>query len=153
MVRRKGQPARVAWKANPNNGTGDPYSGEGFESAVAYAVAAELGFTHDQVTWVAVNFNQSYKPGPKDFDFSIGQVSYSAVAGPGGGLQRRLLRRPAGPGRKQGTPITRATTLADLKYYKLGAQIGTTSYSYIVDNITPDSSQASTTTRTTSSPR
>jgi polar amino acid transport system substrate-binding protein len=49
----------------------DPTNGEGFESAVAYAVAEELGFSEDEVEWIKVRFNNSYKPGPKDFDFAI----------------------------------------------------------------------------------
>ncbi|MCB0906869.1 MAG: amino acid ABC transporter substrate-binding protein, partial [Nocardioidaceae bacterium] len=49
----------------------DPTNGKGYESAVAYAVAEQLGYTADQVTWVKVPFNSSYKPGPKDFDFDI----------------------------------------------------------------------------------
>src|SRR3954463_12646394 len=47
----------------------DPSNGKGYESAVAYAVAEQLGFSQDQVTWVKVPFNSSYKPGEKDFDF------------------------------------------------------------------------------------
>ncbi len=53
----------------------DPTNGRGFESAVAYAVARELGFSRDQVTWTTVPFNSSYAPGPKDFDFDINQIS------------------------------------------------------------------------------
>ena len=53
----------------------DPSNGEGFESAVAYAVAEELGFSDDQVDWVKVPFNNSYAPGEKDFDFDINQIS------------------------------------------------------------------------------
>ena len=53
----------------------DPTNGQGFESAVAYAVADRLGFSEDEVTWVKVRFNNSYKPGPKDFDFDINQIS------------------------------------------------------------------------------
>ena len=53
----------------------DPTNGKGYESAVAYAVAEQLGFTPDQVTWVEVPFNTSYKPGDKDFDFDINQIS------------------------------------------------------------------------------
>src|SRR5215216_2043794 len=53
----------------------DPRSGEGFESAVAYAVADKLGFAKEDVVWKVVPFNQSFKPGPKDFDFDINQIS------------------------------------------------------------------------------
>src|SRR3954464_1864023 len=53
----------------------DPTNGKGFESAVAYAVAAEMGFAKDAVTWTKEPFNASYQPGPKDFDFDINQIS------------------------------------------------------------------------------
>src|SRR3954453_10901712 len=56
----------------------DPSNGKGFESAVAYAVADQLGFTADEVEWVKVPFNKSYAPGPKDFDFDINQISITA---------------------------------------------------------------------------
>src|SRR5215469_14150971 len=59
------------WKIN------DPSNGKGFEPAVAYAVAAKLGFPHSQVKWVYVPFNKSYAPGPKSFDFDINQISYT----------------------------------------------------------------------------
>jgi polar amino acid transport system substrate-binding protein len=62
------------WKANPGFGVGNPASGKGYESATAYDIADRMGFTADQVDWQALNFNQSYKPGPKDFDFYVGQV-------------------------------------------------------------------------------
>ena len=53
----------------------DPTNGEGYESAVAYAIAEQLGYTEDQVTWVTVPFNKVVQPGPKDFDFDVNQVS------------------------------------------------------------------------------
>ena len=49
----------------------DPTNGEGFESAVAYAIADELGFAKNEVEWTVVPFNASYRPGPKDFDFDV----------------------------------------------------------------------------------
>jgi polar amino acid transport system substrate-binding protein len=126
------------WKANPNNGTGDPYSGQGYEGAVAYAVADELGFTRDAVAWVPVNFNQSYKPGPKNFDFYIGQVSYSPARAEQVDFSDGYYDVQQALVAKKGTPITNAKSFSDLKSYQLGAQIGTTSYSYIVDNIKPE---------------
>ena len=53
----------------------DPTNGKGFESAVAYAIADELGFDKSEVKWTVVPFNASYKPGPKDFDFDVNQIS------------------------------------------------------------------------------
>ena len=55
----------------------DPYSGKGYESAVAYAVARQLGFTKAQVKWTVVPFNNSFRPGKKSFDFYMTQVSFS----------------------------------------------------------------------------
>jgi hypothetical protein len=54
-----------------------PANGQGYESAVAYAVAAQLGFKPSQVTWAYEPFNSSYAPGPKKFDFDINEISYS----------------------------------------------------------------------------
>src|ERR671918_1660586 len=53
----------------------DPTNGKGFESAVAYAIAEQLGFAEDDVRWVVEPFNSSYAPGPKDFDFDVNQIS------------------------------------------------------------------------------
>jgi polar amino acid transport system substrate-binding protein len=115
----------------------DPASGEGFESAVAYAVADEMGFAKDEVTWVVVPFNQSFKPGPKDFDFDINQVSYSAARDKTVDFSDSYYDVNQSLVALNGTPITNAKTLDDLKPYKLGVQIGTTSYSYITDTIKP----------------
>lgn len=130
------------WKAQPSYGTGNPASGDGFESAVAYAVAEKMGVATDQVNWTPVNFNESYKPGNRNYDFYIGQVSYSperaqAVAFSDGyyDVNQAIVAN-------KGTPAADATTIADLKPLKLGAQIGTTSYSYIVDQIQPDQQPA-----------
>src|SRR3989440_7090381 len=130
-----GQPP---WKADPSNGTGNPYTGQGFEGSVAYATAEKMGFGHGEVQWVAVPFNNSYKPGPKNFDFYIGQVSYSKDRAQAVGFSEGYYNVQQALVANKGTPITHARTFADLKDKKLGAQLGTTSYKYIVDNIKPD---------------
>ena len=66
-----GSPKGSSWKIN------DPNNGKGFEPAVAYAVAKQLGFKPSQVKWVYVPFNKSYAPGPKPFDFDINQISFT----------------------------------------------------------------------------
>ena len=63
-------PAYAPWFDNNT-----PSDGKGFESAVAYAVAAKLGFTQSQVKWVTEPFDNSYAPGPKNFDFDLNQIS------------------------------------------------------------------------------
>src|SRR5947208_11768086 len=54
---------------------GDPTNGKGFESAVAYAIAADLGYSDADVHWVTEPFNASYAPGPKSFDFDVNEIS------------------------------------------------------------------------------
>jgi polar amino acid transport system substrate-binding protein len=130
------------WKAQPNSGTGNPASGEGFESAVAYAIADQLGFTQDQVTWVPITFNESFKPGDKGFDFDINEISYSPDRAQAVDFSESYYDVSPALVAIKGTPITQAKTFADLKGYKLGAQIGTTGYSYIVNNIQPDAQPA-----------
>lgn len=125
------------WKANPGSGTGNPATGVGYESAVAYAIADQLGFTKDQVTWVPVNFNESYKPGPKTFDFDINEISYNTQRASVVTFSDSYYDVSQAIVVKKGGPYANATTFADLQNAKLGAQVGTTSYNYIVDNIKP----------------
>jgi polar amino acid transport system substrate-binding protein len=125
------------WTGKPSSGTGNPATGEGYESAVAYAIADQLGFSKDQVTWTPVNFNLSYKPGPTAYDFYIGQVSYSDKRAEAVDFSANYYDNNQALVVNKGTPIASAATIADLKNYKLGAQVGTTSYDYIVENIQP----------------
>jgi len=116
----------------------DPASGKGFESAVAYAVAEKLGFTKDEVEWTVVPFNNSFKPGPKDFDFDINQISVTDQRDQAVDFSDSYYEVNQALVGLNGTPIADAKTLADLKQYQLGAQIGTTSLGYINDTIQPD---------------
>jgi polar amino acid transport system substrate-binding protein len=125
------------WSGVPNNGTGNPFTGEGYESAVTYAIAAQLGFTKDQVTWVPVNFNQSYKPGPKNFDFDINEVSVTPERATAVTFSDGYFDDNQALVVNKGTPIASATTVAELQNYKLGVQVGTTSFGFINDVIKP----------------
>jgi len=117
--------------------TGDPTTGEGFESAVAFAVAQQLGFTKDQVTWVVVPFANAIAPGPKTSDFVINQVSYSAERAKAVDLSDGYYDLNQAVVALKSNPAAKATTIADLKGYKFGAQVGTTSYQAIQDVIAP----------------
>jgi polar amino acid transport system substrate-binding protein len=125
------------WNGVPNNGTGNPYTGEGYESAVTYAIAEKLGFTKDQVVWAPVNFNQSYKPGAKNFDFDINEVSVTPERATAVTFSDGYFDDNQALVVNKGTPIASATSIADLADAKLGVQIGTTSYSFITDVIKP----------------
>jgi polar amino acid transport system substrate-binding protein len=115
----------------------DPYSGKGYESAVAYAVAKQLGYSHAKVKWVYVPFVKSYAPGKKSFDFDITQISYTpdrakvvSFSNSYYDVQQSIVVR-------NGTPIAKATSISALKHYTLGAQLGTTSYQFIKSHIKP----------------
>lgn len=116
----------------------DPTNGEGFESAVAYAVAEELGFSADQVTWVKVPFNKSYAPGPKDFDFDINQISINAKRAEAVDFSDGYYQAAQAVIALEGTDGAEATSLEDLQGLRLGAQTGTTSLTAIRDVIQPD---------------
>jgi polar amino acid transport system substrate-binding protein len=118
--------------------SGDPTTGTGFESAVAYAVADKLGFTKDQVAWVAVKFDNSYAPGPKPFDFYLAQVSAKPERAKTADLSDGYYSLNQSLIAVTGTPIASAKSIADLKGYQFGAQAGTTSYDTIVNVIKPD---------------
>ena len=115
----------------------DPTNGKGYESAVAYAVAEKLGFGHDQVEWTVVPFNTSYKPGDKDFDFDINQISISPERAKVVDFSDGYYSAAQALVALEGDDITSATSLADLASYKLGAQTGTTSLTAIRDTIQP----------------
>ena len=119
------------WKIN------DPATGKGFESAVAYEVAKRMGFTPDQVTWTVVPFLQTFAPGPKDFDLAIEQISYKPARAQAVDFSESYYDVNQALVAVKGTPITNATSISDLKPYKLAAPLGTTSYDYITTVIQP----------------
>jgi polar amino acid transport system substrate-binding protein len=116
----------------------DPTNGEGFESAVAYAVAEQLGFSADEVEWVKVPFNKSYAPGPKDFDFDINQISINPQRAEAVDFSDGYYQAAQAVIALEGTDGAEATSLADLKGLRLGAQTGTTSLTAIRDVIQPE---------------
>ena len=90
------------------------------------------------MAWTVVPFNNSFKPGPKDFDFDINQISVTDQRDQAVDFSDSYYEVNQALVGLNGTPIADAKTLADLKQYQLGAQIGTTSLGYINDTIQPD---------------
>jgi polar amino acid transport system substrate-binding protein len=117
----------------------DPYSGKGYESAVAYSIASQLGFTKAQVKWTVVPFNNSFRPGKKSFDFYVTQVSFSPERARAVDFSKSYYFVNQAVVARKGTPIAKVKSIAGLKRYKLGAQVGTTSYTYITRWIRPSS--------------
>ena len=110
---------------------------KGYEAEVAYGIARELGFSDDQVEWTVVPFNQSFRPGPKKFDFDINQISYLPERANAVDFSDSYYDVEQAVVAVEGTPAASATSIEDLKQYKLGAQIGTTSLEAINQQIEP----------------
>jgi polar amino acid transport system substrate-binding protein len=116
----------------------DPANGKGFESAVTYAVAQQLGFASGDVTWVTVPFNKSYAPGDKDFDFDINQISITPARQKAVDFSDGYYTVNQAVVALDDSPIANATTIDELKKAKLGAQVGTTSLDYINTVVQPE---------------
>jgi polar amino acid transport system substrate-binding protein len=115
----------------------DPTNGKGFESAVAYAIARELGFEESEVEWTVVPFNASYRPGPKDFDFDVNQISITPAREKRVDFSEPYYQAPQAVVAAKGSPAADATSLADLKDATIGVQIGTTSLDAVAASIQP----------------
>jgi polar amino acid transport system substrate-binding protein len=127
-----GEPAFEPWVVDD-----DPANGEGFESAVVYAVAEELGIDEADVTWTRTGFDEAVAPGEKDYDFNVQQYSITPerdeVVDFSDGyyaVEQAIIASPD-------SDLANAESLADLKDAQLGAAIGTTSLDYIEQYIEP----------------
>jgi polar amino acid transport system substrate-binding protein len=128
------QPAYPPWFESNN-----PANGKGYESAVAYAVAKQLGFSPSQVKWAHEPFNNSYAPGPKKFDFDINEISYTPQRAQAVSFSNSYYDVQQALVALKGTPIVTKHSPADLKGYVYGDQVGTTSLAFINSQIQPTS--------------
>jgi polar amino acid transport system substrate-binding protein len=117
----------------------DPSNGKGFESAVGYAVAQQLGFDKSEVQWMVVPFNSSYAPGKKKFDFDINQISISPQRAKRVDFSDPYFTAPQAVVALKSAPAAKATTLAELSQAKIGVQVGTTSLDAVTASIKPAS--------------
>jgi polar amino acid transport system substrate-binding protein len=115
----------------------DPTNGKGFESAVAYAIADQLGFDKSEVKWKVVPFNASFKPGPKDFDFDVNQISITDQRKRAVDFSEPYYESPQAVIAQKKSAAANATSLADLKDTQIGVQIGTTSLDAVNASIQP----------------
>ena len=116
----------------------DPTNKQGFEAAVAYAVANEMGFTDDQVAWVRAGFNESIAVGPKNFDFNIQQYSITEEREEVVDFSDPYYETSQALVGYSDSAVVGTTSIDELKGFRLGAQIGTTSLAYIENVIQPD---------------
>jgi polar amino acid transport system substrate-binding protein len=131
------QPAPEGEEATPPWELGDPTNKGGFEGAVAWAVAEELGFGDDTVDFIPVPFDNSFAPGEKDFDFYLAQVSFAEERAEAVDLSDGYFFSNQALVANADTPITEAASIADVAEFRLGVQVGTTSLAYIEEQIQP----------------
>ena len=117
-----GEPAYYPWVIDDA-----PESGEGFEAAVAYAVATQLGFSKDEVKWVRTTFDGAVTPGEKNFDFNLQQFSITEERKAAVDFSSPYYTAPQAIVSFKGSKIDGKTSIAELKGAKLGAAVGTTS--------------------------
>ena len=115
----------------------DPTNGKGFESAVGYAIADQLGYSEDQVEWTVEPFNSSYAPGPKDFDFDLNQISITEKRAEAVDFSSPYYTADQAVVALAGSEIADAGSLADLADAEIGVQIGTTSLDAVTESIEP----------------
>lgn len=125
-----GEPAYYPWIIDDK-----PETGNGFEGAVAYAVAKQLGFTNDEVVWVRTTFDSAVTPGDKTFDFNLQQFSITPERATAVDFSSPYYTAPQAIVSYKGSKIDGKTTLAELKDAKLGAAVGTTSLDAISTQI------------------
>src|SRR5947209_13160540 len=125
-------PAYDPWFSNNT-----PSNGQGYESAVAFAIAQQLGFKSSQVTWVVEPFDSSYAPGPKKFDFDINEISVTPNRETVVTFSKSYFDVNQAIVALKDNPIVTAHSPADLKNYKYGDQVGTTGLAYIEGQIKP----------------
>jgi polar amino acid transport system substrate-binding protein len=128
-----GSPAYGPWVVDDK-----PESKEGFEAAVAYAVAAELGYSDANVKWVRTTFDEAVQPGKKNFDFNLQQYSITEERKQTVSFSDGYYTTNQAIVGLTDSAAKGATTLAAIKKLKLGAQAGTTSLDFITNVIKPD---------------
>jgi polar amino acid transport system substrate-binding protein len=117
----------------------DPTNGEGFESAVAYAIAKQLGYPPAKVKWTVEPFNSSYAPGPKNFDFDVNQISITPVREKAVDFSAPYYTANQAVVALKGSEAAEAKSLEELQDAKFGVQISTTSREAVEDEIEPSS--------------
>ena len=117
----------------------DPTNGEGFESAVAYAIGDQLGYPKAKVKWTEESFNSSFAPGPKDFDFDVNQISISPVREKAVDFSAPYYTANQAVVALKSSDAAAAESLEELQDAQLGVQVGTTSLEAAEAEIDPSS--------------
>lgn len=128
-----GQPAYTPWVLNDK-----PESGEGYEAAVAYAVAEELGYKKSDVKWTRTTFDSAIAPGAKDWDMNIQQFSITQERKKAVDFSPSYFNTTQAIVVKSDNKFASASSLADLKDAVVGSMTGTTSATVAQSSIKDD---------------
>jgi polar amino acid transport system substrate-binding protein len=122
------EPAYPPWVLDNN-----PEAGEGFEAALVYALAAELGFKREDVVWVDATFDQAIAPGPKAYDFSIQQISVTPERSQVATFSKVYYQSDKAVIALPTSAVASAKSFADLKAARWGVAVGTTDFDYVTN--------------------
>lgn len=135
LVIATGEPAFPPYIINDKT----PEDGQGLESAVAMAVAREMGFTGAAVSWIRTPFDAAIAPGPKDFDFNLQQFTITEERKAAVDFSTGYYTAPQALFGLADSSAASAKTVADVQKLKIGAAAGTTSLTYVEEVIKPTS--------------
>ncbi|OII10242.1 ABC transporter substrate-binding protein [Curtobacterium sp. MCBA15_009] len=129
-----GEPAYSPWIDD-----NEPESGKGFESAVAYAVAKELGYSKSDVVWKRSTFDSAIAPGPKDWDLNVQQFSIDAKRKKAVDMSSAYYTTTQAVVTTSTSKAADATTVDALKQDAIGVATGSTSIASVksVLGVTP----------------
>jgi len=122
------EPSYPPWVLDNN-----PEAGEGFEAALVYALATELGFKKEDVVWVDVTFDGAIAPGPKAYDFSIQQISVTPERAKVATFSDVYYQSDKAVIALPASAVASAKSFADLKAAKWGVAVGTTDFDYVTN--------------------
>lgn len=128
-----GEPAYYPWMIDDA-----PETGEGFEAAVSYAVAEELGFAAEDVVWVRTSFESAIAPGPKDWDLNIQQFSITEERRTAVDFSSPYYTTTQAVVTVEGSAAADASSIADLAELNVGVPSGTTSYTVAAEQLGED---------------
>jgi len=125
-------PLYQPWFASNN-----PKTGKGFEDAVDYAIAGELGYPRSATAFTRVTFDDAIQPGPKSFDYDLDEFTITTARAKEVDFSAPYYTVAQAVVGLKGSAAAKSHTLAAVRKLQLGAQVGTTSYSVITNQIKP----------------
>lgn len=125
-----GEPSYTPWVLNDA-----PEEGEGYEAALAYAVADKLGYSKDQVKWVRTTFDAAIAPGAKDWDMNIQQFSITDERKKAVDFSPSYYNPTQALVVRGDSKYASATAVSDFKGATIGVMVGTLAYDFAKEKL------------------